>query len=308
MAKLVLSLLLLSGAVQNEPAEMKWASTKDDLFELKWTFEEVRRVEPGKGARTENLDKRTVEAELRALEEPGQYLVTLKKVSWTQNTEIQEVTVTWAEGKPATAAVKAKPLPPAPDGTPVKTDAATLAQLKKAAESTGEHMKKLVSDGEHKLIYDPQQKVARFARNGQMGRNLLVLDRAFLHTTLPNGTVNDGLTWKEELDRSGLPTEVEVKTVSPKVSFSGPNLNLKVGFQQPINIPGADTTGSVTLAREFSFSRDFHLTSSREELTYSKKIDPKGKDLLYKNSLSQSSRQSLTIKKIVPKEEKPAGK
>ena len=291
-------LAMLALVVQDEPAEMKWASLKDDFFEMKWSFEEKRLVEAGTNNRTEFFDKRSVDAELTALEEPGQYLVTLKKVVWNQSTEVQDVTVTWAgAGKPATSSVKVKP--------PTGSTPAVAAELRKSAESTGESLKKVISDGEHKLVYDPVQKLARFSRNGMMTRNSLVLDRVFLHTMLPNGTVNNGQSWKEELDRAGLPSELEVKSVNPKISFSGPNLTMKIGVEQPINIAGADTTGKITLAREFSFSRDFHLTSSKEEISYLKKVDPKGKDAFYKNTFSQSVKQSLTIKKIVPKEEKP---
>ena len=99
-----LAILLPAFAPQDDALEMKWEFGADDRFDLKWTFQETRRQEPGVGAVIEIFDRREVEAELAPKDDPPGVLgVTLKKITWTQGTQDYYVTAVYSEGKPLDA-------------------------------------------------------------------------------------------------------------------------------------------------------------------------------------------------------------
>lgn len=285
-------MLLLLALLQDAPTEMKWAAEKDDKFELKWIYDEVNTRVGGTGDKSEIVDKRAVEAELVASETPGRYLIALKKVGWTYGNNEWTIALTFAAGKPPTTTLKMKIDPKDPK----------LANVKPFAEARAEQMKKLVGEGEYVMTYEPNSGETYLTRNGSGAKNTSLFDLAFLHSPLPKGTVNNGQTWKESLERVQLPQLVEVKVMNNKVTLGPAGASIKGGFQQPINRPpgakGEVTTGKFDFLREFTFSRDGYLASSKEEQILTRKVD--AKEDFYRENANVTVKQSTTFKKIVP--------
>ena len=290
--------LLIALLAQDEAVELKWAAAPEDKFEIKWTYDDVSTRVPGTGEKSELADRRAVEAEMTPKEEPGRFAVALKKVAWTYSTNEFAITLNWAAGgKPPVAAIKMKVDPKASNASAAKT----------FADARAEQMKKLVSEGEYALGFDPSSREAFITRNGSAAKNNSLFDTLFLHSPLPNGTVTNGQTWKEGLERVTLPQLVEVKTMGCKVSYAGNGVSVKGGFTQPINRATggarAETiSGSFNFLREFTFAKEGCLLSSKEEQVLTKKVDAKGEDAdFYKENSSHSVKQSITFKKTTPK-------
>jgi hypothetical protein len=284
---------------QDEFAEMKWEFKPTDKFDLKWSFSELRKSEPGVGPVVETIDRREVEAELSVKEEPGwegRLLVTLKKAAWTTGTHDYEITLTYLEGKPADVRTKLKADPRKPEGEAAKAQMATMS----------ESIKKLI-EGEHSI--DTTRKGDTIMlRNGQAARmGASIFDRIFFHPKLPVGTVKAGQTWRDPVPplaiQAGL---IEVKTIDYKVTtLSAKDITVKGGFTFPIVKPPTVTsqkvTGNFTFTQEYSFSRENYQQSSKEESLLTKKVDATGKDSeFYKENTSHTLRQALKILKRPP--------
>lgn len=290
-------LLLLALLAQDEAIEMKWTAAPEDKFEIKWAYDDLSSRVPGQGEKSELTDRRAVEAEMTPKEEPGRFAVALKKVVWTYANNEFAITLNWqsAGGKPPATQIKMK----------VDPKASNAAAAKTFSEARAEQMKKLVGEGEYVLAFDPSSREAFITRNGSAAKNNSLFDTLFLHSPLPNGTVTNGQTWKESLERVTLPQLVEVKTMGCKVSISGAQASVKGGFTQPINRSGGQrgetTSGTFNFAREFTFAKDGCLLSSKEERVLSKKVDAKGEDAdFYRENSSHSVKQTVTFKKLAP--------
>jgi hypothetical protein len=295
----MLQLLALLALAQEEAVELKWKAEKTDKFEIKWTYDEINSRVPGQGEKSELTDRRAVEAEMTPKDDPNQFDVALKKVAWTYSNNEFAIALTWAasaKNAPPVAAIKMK----------VDPKASNAAAAKGFADQRAEQMKKLVSEGAYLLSFNPGSRETYILRNGSGARNQSVFDTLFLHSPLPNGTVTNGQTWKEDLERVSFPQLVEVKQMGAKVAYAGNGVSVKGGFTQPINksTGGARSeviTGSFTFAREFTFDKEGCLLNSKEEQVLTKKVDAKGTDAeFYKENGSHSIKQAATFKRIAP--------
>ena len=293
----MLDVIVLLALVQDEAVELKWAAEKTDKFDIKWSYDEFNSRIPGQGEKSELTDKRLVDAEMTPTDTPGKFDVALKKVAWTYGNNEFTITLTWAAGsKPPVTAVKMK----------VDPKASNAAQAKTFAEQRSEAMKKLVSEGAYALSFDPNSRETYILRNGSGARNQSVFDVLFLHSPLPNGTVTNGQTWKENLERMAFPQLVEVKMMGCKVSLTGNGAAIKGGFTQPINKASGGArseviTGSFTFVREFTFAKEGCLLNSKEEHLLTKKVDAKGDDAdFYRENSSHTIKQAITFKKTSP--------
>jgi hypothetical protein len=303
-----LAALLLLGAIQDEAVELKWAVSKEDKFEMKWSYSDVKHSETGKsqggtGGLSEAADKREVEAELALKETEGLLGVTLKKVFWSLSTNDHEITITYTEAKKnADVQVKVK-------GDP-KASAGAKAGLKQTADLFADQMRKAVAEGEYSINIAERAIVCLY--NGVPARtSASLLDRIYLHSPLPVGGVKPSFAWKEPVEGINLPTGlVELKMIEVKPGpINEKTATVKAGVNIPINKPGTvtnqRTTGSFVYSREYVFGRDGYLHSSREETTFTKKVDATGKDAdFYKENTTFTTKQSVQIKKKVPKDDK----
>ena len=288
---LAIAAALAASLVQDERIEMKWTAEKGDRFDLKWAYDETSVRQPGNGPRLDMSDRRTVEAELEPAEEPGRFVLHLKKVSWSVVHPEYDVRLTFQAGKPPVTQVKLK----------VDAKAAASGNVKMESDNKLDQMTR-VMEGEHVLEFDPSNGTSRITRNGGSGRNSSVFDLVFLHGPVLKGNVTSGLTWKEELRDVMFPQLVETRAMSCRVDVKGEQITVKGGFQQPISQPGAleSISGSYSFLREFSFHKEGYLSGSKEESTYTKKVDTKRKDAGaqgFNENSTVTNKQSLTIKK-----------
>lgn len=291
-------LLLIALLAQDEAVELKWTAAPEDKFDIKWSYEDVSTRVPGTGEKSEVADRRAVEAEMTPKEgEAGRFAVALKKVAWTYSNNEFAITLSWQAqgGKPAQTAIKMK----------VDPKASNAAAAKSFADARAEQMRKLV-EGEYALGFDASSREAFITRNGSAAKNNSLFDTVFLHSPLPNGTVTNGQTWKENLERVTMPQLVEVKMMNCKVSIASGGASVKGGFQQPINRATggarAETiSGGFNFVREFTFSKDGCLLNSKEEQVLTKKVDAKGDGAdFYRENSSHSVKQAITFKKSSP--------
>jgi hypothetical protein len=318
----LLAATALLGLSQDEaPIELKWDVKKEDRFDFKWIYSDQTRHEMPKlegrseAEAVETYDRRDVEAELFVKEDtpPGAVLMTLKKVAWTQGTHEYEATLVWAEGKAPQVQTKVK----------VKDKASSLVKkeelVKNQVAVIADGMKKVV-EGNYGLsgaAGRPGETIP--LRNGQLARGVTsIFGPIYLQTGAPRGSVSLNQAWKDPLEGVQLPPGlVEVDTLSWKITACGAKTGAtaKAAFTFPINKSGANagggqvtdvrTSGSYSLAREYTFAAEGHLSSSKEEIGYTKKTDAKGKDAdFYKDTASRALKQAVTIKLQKKKEEK----
>ena len=133
--------------------------------------------------------------------------------------------------------------------------------------------------------------------------------RAFLHPKLAPGAMETNSKWGEPfstaMQASGL---VDINFLEYKVSsVSKTAITAKGGFNVPIAplVVNTDqkTTGNYSYLREFAFSRDYYLASSKEESLFKKKVDAKVK--FYEEDTTMKLSQQFTIKKRPPPKEAP---
>jgi hypothetical protein len=296
---------VLLAVVQDDAAEMKWTFGKDDVFDLRYSYLEQRKGENGAGeARSvsEGNDKREVDAEL-TYKEDGVLLLKLKKVSWSYGTHEYDLTLTYVDGRPAAAAMKMKLAPKDP----------IYPTAKLQGENLLEQFKK-VGEGEYTVLTTAQRGETVFSRTGAstIGR-MGLFDRVFAHGILPQGSVKKDQTWKDPLESVLIPAgTLEAKPVlDHKVTgFSGKEITVKAGLSVPVSkapVPGSTmtTTGNLTYSREWTFARAEHLAAAKEEMTFVKKVDAKGKEAdFYKSNLNHKVTQTLKITKRASAEPK----
>jgi hypothetical protein len=304
----------LLAVVQDDAAEMKWSFGKDDVFDLKYSYQEQRKGENGAGDRRTVLDghdKREVDAEL-TYKEDGVLLLTLKKVSWQYGTPEYDLTLVYVDGKPVGAALKMKP--PPKDLSDVKEAAAAMyATAKLQGEALLEQFKK-IGEGEYTVMTAAQRGETVFSRTGAstIGR-LGLFDRIFTHGVLPQGSVKKDQVWKDPLESILIPAgTLDAKpALEHKVTgLSGKEITVKAGLSLPVSKPPVagstmTMTGSLAYSREWTFSRAEHLAGAKEEMTFVKKVDAKGKEAdFYKSNLSHKVTQTLKITKRASAEPK----
>lgn len=291
-----LAILLPAFAPQDDALEMKWEFGADDRFDLKWTFQETRRQEPGVGAVIEIFDRREVEAELAPKDDPPSVLgVTLKKITWTQGTQDYSVTAVYSEGKPLDVRTQVKPNPKSPNA----------AGARAGAEQAAENMRKFF-DGDY--AFDTSRRGETLVlRNGVPAQRApSVFDRIFLHSTLPSGGVRAGQTWKDPADALPLPAGLaEIKFIEYKVVSLNANAATVRGsitvpiVRAPENTErGERLSGNFSYLREYAFARAGHLLSSKEESTFTKKVDAKVD--FYRDNTSHVIKQQVTLRKRPP--------
>ncbi len=310
----ILATLLLTMLQEETPIELKWDLKKEDRLDFKWTYSDSSRHElPKLEGRSDvdavdTYDRREVVAELHLQEDTpaGTVLMTLKKVAWSQGTHEYDCSMAWAEGRKPQVQTKIK----------VKDKASALVkreeQAKILANNTAEQMKKVI-EGQYALCATAGRPGETLALRNRMparpGNS--VFDRMYLHSLTPRGSVNLNQTWKDPIEGVALPPGlVEIDTLTWKVVACGPKTGatVKAGFAFPINKAGENTsagqvtdvrtTGTYTLAREYTFSADGYLSSGKEEIAFSKKTDAKGKDAdFYKDTVTRTQKQAVTIKK-----------
>ncbi len=321
----LLASALLIGPAQDEPPpiEFKWNLQKGDRLDLKWLFSDASRHElPKLEGRTEaditeTLDKREVEAELFVNEDTpaGTVLMTLKKIGWTQGTHEFECTLVWAEGRKPDVKTRIK----------VKDKASDLVKreqfAKSQAETTAETMKRVV-EGTYALSATagrPGETLVLRNNIAARGGNS-IFDRLYLHSLAPRGSLSLNQGWKDPIEGVQLPPGlVEIDTLSWKITACGPKTGAtaKAAFTFPINksagaasagqVTDVRTTGTFSLAREYTFAAEGYLSGSKEDVSFNKKTDAKGKDAdFYKDNAYRLLKQVLTVKmQKKPEEKKP---
>jgi hypothetical protein len=296
--------LLPASAPQDDALEMKWEFAAEDRFDLKWTFQETRRQEPGVGAVIEIFDRREVEAELTPKEDtPGLLSITLKKVSWTQGTHDYSVTAQYVEGKPLNVRTQVKPDP--------KSAGASGARA--AAEQAAENLRKFF-DGDYALDTSRRGETLVLRNGVAAQRTPSVFDKIFLHSPLPSGGVRAGQAWKDPSNALPLPAGLaEIKFIEYKVvSLNANAATVRGSVTVPIvRAPGNTDrderlSGNFSYLREYAFARAGHLLSSKEESTFTKKVDAKVD--FYRDNTSHVIKQQLTIKKRPPPKAEDAPK
>jgi hypothetical protein len=277
---------------------MKWVLAEGDLFDLKYSFKEERKTDSGAGeakSSSETNDKREVEAEL-AFKSEGVLAVKFKKITWVYGTQEYDITLTFVDGKAAQTSLKMK----------VDPKATTYAGAKAQAEALHESFKHL-AEGDY--IVDTQQARGEtlFLRVGgaAVGR-LALFDRIFTHGILPQGSVKKDQVWKDPLETTILPPgtleappvlEHKVTAVTPKEVTAKASVSIPIS-KPPSGAASMSVTGNFAYSHEWTFARAGYLALSKEEATYSRKTDAKGKDAdFYKSSGTHKVTQTLKITK-----------
>jgi len=302
-----LALLLLGVPLLQEPsAPLKWAVKLDSRFSLRFNYSEQRRtdvVQKGVGTigatvKTSNSmsEKREVEAELSYREVPGRewsLSTDLKKASWTYTTDESEVTLTFNEGKEPQTRVIVK-----------EKDKLRIPQAKADADLRAEHMKRLVT-GDYDFTADRVSGKVLILRAGAVDLGFALFGRAFIQPPCPSEPVTAGQMWKDAIS-SELPgfqeagvadLPLKVATLNEKaVTVKG---SVNVPLAKPPN-PGDALNGTFSLEREFVFSRDGYVQSSREEFSLKKNLNSKtaffGGNTVRDEITTASYKQSLTLK------------
>jgi hypothetical protein len=287
-----------------EFVEIKWDVQKDDRFDFKWTYDESRKHIPGQGETTESTDKRDVVGELWLKQgengQPPAIVLEIKKAQWAVATRDYEVTLSMAAGKKLDVQQKAK------SGDPKASLAAKEGQ-KTQANLIAENMRKN-SEGEYTLIFDTRRNNTGISLNNRPCKpGPSLFDKQFLHSPIPNSLIRQGQTWKEPIDTSLVPTGLmDAKDIDYKATqVTALVATFKGGFQLPIvkppTVTNQNVTGNYSIGREFVWSRAGYLQTSKEEITFTKKVDATGKDAaFYKEDNTSTVKQQLTIKKRPP--------
>ena len=295
-----------------EFVEIKWDVQKDDRFDFKWSYDELLRIIrpplPRTGGatvdeNTENSDKREVIGEISLKEgengQPGTIVLEIKKALWAVTSRDHEITLTMMAGKKSDLQQKIK-------GDP-KATAASKEGLKTQTNLIAENMRKNF-EGDFTVVYDTRRNNTSISLNNRPCKpGPSLFDRLFLQSPIPNSLIRQGQTWKEPIDSTIMPTGLmEAKDIDYKASqVTALNAVFKAGFQIPIVKPPSVTdqkiSGSFTIAREFIWNRAGYLQSSKEDVSFTKKVDASGANAaFYKEDYNASVKQQLSIKKKPP--------
>ena len=295
LAPLLPAVLQNPAPAQQEANEMKWTLQEGDHFDLKWTYSDQHKREPGRGETTEGHDKRDVEAELSWKAE-GILLLTLKKVTWAYGSQDYDIVLSYAEGKKLEPQLKMK----------ISPSAAAYNVSKPEADRIVEYMKKM-TEGEFTINTVEEKGKTVFLWNGGPVRtsDVSLFDRLFTHPTLASGPMRVGQVFKDPLELSGRPPGLEVKNVESKVTAVGDKgIIAKGGVSVPMakaftaNGQTQNMSGMFTYTCEWNYSPRQYLQGSKEDYKVTKKVDAKGKDAdFYKENTTRTVSQVLSIKK-----------
>jgi hypothetical protein len=309
---------------QDDGMELLWTVQPEDRYDLKWTYAEERRREPGTGGVDESYDRREILAEVAVKEGaiPGQLAITLKKVTWSMGTSDWDVSLGYAEGKPPAAVPKVKKIDPKKFGQQGGDTKPLIQAAEAAAKTQSEQMAaslKKLFEGDY--VLDTTRKgETLILHNGIPHKNgASLFDKVFLHTTLPKGTLKNGQNWKEDVGVLPVPAAglIDVKAVDYKITLNAQGCTARTGFQYPIVRPPTVSeqkiSGNYTYAREYTFGREGYLGSSKEDTSFTKKVDATGNFAkFYEETSSHLIKQAFTLKKRAPpkapEEKKPAEK
>ncbi len=295
-------------ALQESSVTLRWNVNLNSRFAMQFNYAGQRRtdiLEKGVGTlgtthriiSTAN-DKREVEAELSYREVPGRawsLCVDLKKVSWTYSTDEYEIALTRARGKDPQTRVTVR-----------EKDKNRAAQAKADADQRAEHMKRL-SVGEYDLVAMPSTGQVVVMRSGAIDTGFALFGRIFIQPPCPSDPVSAGQSWKDAVPQdlpgvleSGvihLPlkvTAINEKTVTVKGTAAAP-------LSKPANI-GDAVSGTFSLEREFVFSREGYVQSSREEFSCRKSLTNKttffGGTTTREENASASTKQTVALKPL----------
>ena len=229
----------------------------------------------------------------------GTIVLELKKVQWSVATRDHEITITFVAGKKPDLQQKIK-------GDPKATPQAKEG-LKVSASLIAENMRKNF-DGEFTIVPDTRRNSTWIYLNNRPTKpGPSLFDKLFMQSPIPNSLVRQGQAWKEPIDASIMPTGLmEAKDIDYKAAqVTALNAIFKAGFQIPIVKPPTVTdqkiSGNYAIQREFTWNRSGYLQSSKEDITFTKKVDASGKDAaFYKEDSTASVKQQLSIKKRPP--------
>lgn len=289
--------------VQDKPEDagkMEWAFQEGDRFDLKWTYTEQRKRDGQDNKGTEFHDKRDVEAEL-AWKAEGILAMSLKKVTWSYGSQDYEIGLTYYAGKKLAPALKMNMAPEKPGYNTSKADADRMFA----------YMQKL-TDGEFTVDTVAEKGRTLFLWNGGNVRQITpsLFDRLFTHPLLPSGPVRKDQLFKDPLEAQILPPGLtDIKQVEAKVTAVGEKgyiarggLTIPFGKAFTANGNVQNMSGSFSYSCEWNYSPKQYLQRSAEEQKFTKKVDAKGKDAdFYKENLTHTAGQVLTIKKLDPK-------
>jgi len=291
--------LILTPAVsaQDDAAKMEWAFQEGDRFDFKWTYNEQRKREPGRGDVTETHDKRDVEAEL-TWKSGGVLTLTLKRALWSYGTQDFDIDLKYSEGKKLDPRLRMKCAPNSPGYPGSKVDAERMIDF----------MRKLT---DVEFTIDTAQEKGRTLvlsnnSNVRQAGVLSLLGRIFTHPLLPSGPVRVGQIFKDPLDVTNLTAGLtDVREVESKVTAVGDKgliakggVNIPVGTSMVANGQTQTMTGNFLYTCEWNFSPQQYLQGAKEESKFTKKVDARGKDAdFYRESFSHIITQALTIKK-----------
>jgi hypothetical protein len=283
-----------------EAQEMKWTLQEGDRFDLKWTYTEQRKRDGQDNKGTESHDKRDVEAELNWKAE-GILSLTLKKVTWSYGSQDYEISLAYFAGKKLNPNLKMLVAPTAPGYNTSKAEADRMFA----------YMQKL-TEGEFTVDTVAEKGRTLFLWNGGNVRQITpsLFDRLFTHPLLPSGPVRRDQLFKDPLEAQLLPPGLtDIKTIEAKVTAVGDKgliarggLTIPFGKAFTANGNVQNMSGSFSYSCEWNYSPKQYLQRTAEEQKFSKKVDAKGKDAdFYKENLTHSAGQVLTIKKLDPK-------
>jgi hypothetical protein len=291
---------------QEPSAPIKWAVKLDSRFTMQFNFVEQYRSDivqksVGTAGNTvkgtvSHTDKREIEAELSYREVPGRewsLSIDLKKISWTYSSEEAEVTLTFTDGKEPQTRVAVK-----------EKDKFRALPVKADADNRAEHMKRLVM-GEYDLAADRSGQVT-IIRKGAMDPGFSIFGRSFVQPPCPLDPVTAGQAWKDAVP-SLLPgaKEADVADLPFKVTaLNEKSVTVKGAVNLPLTKPQNANdviSGTFSLEREFVFSREGYVQSSREEHSYKKTAKSSltvmgGGTSTKDETITASLKQSVTLK------------
>jgi hypothetical protein len=296
-ATLFALLLAPAASAQDDAAKMEWVIQDGDHFDFKWTYNEQRKREPGRGDVAEAHDKRDVDADL-AWKADGVLSLTFKRVVWSYGSQEYEISLNYVQGKKVDPQLKMK----------TAANSSGYAAAKADADRLIESMRKM-TEGEY-LVDTAQEKgrtlvLSNNANVRTMG-GVSLLARLFTHPLLPSGPVRVGQLFKDPLEVTILtPGLTDVKEVESKVTAVGDKgliakggVNIPVGTSMVANGQTQTMTGNFTYTCEWNYSPQQYLQGSKEESKFTKKVDAKGKDAdFYRENFNHTVSQALTIKK-----------
>jgi hypothetical protein len=286
-----------AASAQDDAGRMEWVLKEGDHFDLKWSYSEQRKREPGRGDVTETHDKRDVEAEL-AWKSEGVLTLTLKRALWSYGTQDFEIDLKYAEGKKLDPKLRMKCAPTSAGYQGAKADADRMIELMRRM-TEGEFTVDTVQEKGRTLVLWNNNNVR------QAGA-LSLLARIFTHPLLPSGPVRVGQIFKDPLDVTNLTAGLtDVREVESKVTATGDKgliakggVNIPVGTSMVANGQTQTMTGNFLYNCEWNYSPQGYLQASKEESKFTKKVDARGKDAdFYRENFSHIIGQSLTIKK-----------